>query len=528
MDLKIYLIGGFFESGKTTFINRVLQTEEFKDGKKTVLICCEQGSVQYDRRILKGSNTTLFSVRDEEELNTTFFRNILQQYSPDRIIIEYNGTWEIGGLLRLRLPEHLRVERIITLADMDTFQLYMSNMGNIMTEQFSNSDMIMLINGNNLDKTHMKSIKKTLKSINSHADIRKLNNNGKEEEILEILEISPAGIGNITKKLLWLIIALIAFFLIYISSQSKVNEELLTKIQSLNTIFISILLQALPFILIGVFVSSFLQVYISDGRIIGLFTRYRGIGFVIAILLGVCFPVCDCAMAPITARMARKGVPVCFVTVFLLAAPVVNPVVILSTFYAFPEDHKIVFFRITFGILIALLTGLFVKLAGVTAQSAIREKIYNNSICSVDYGGRMLDNSFKSKLRTLVLHSGIEFFKLSKYVIIGAFITSLFQILSEMNSLSAVIVKPMLILLVMTLASMLMSVCSTSNAFMAKSFSYSFPLYSVIYYMVMGPMLDMKNILMLSGSYKVKFLAELVFVILTVGIFVFSCGTLLV
>lgn len=528
MDSQIYLISGFFESGKTTFINRVLQTEEFKDGKQTLLICCEEGIVQYDRRILKGSNTTLVTISDEKELNTTLFRNILKKYSPHRIIIEYNGTWEIGGFLRLRLPEHWRVGKIITLADMNTFRLYMSNMSTIMTEQFSNSDEIVLINGNSLVETEIKSIKRTLKGINRHADIRELKSNREEDEITEILEISPAGIGNITKKFLWLIIALIASFLLYISSQAKVNGELLTKIQSLNTVFISILLQALPFILMGVFVSSFLQVYISDERIIGLFTRYRGIGFVIAILLGICFPVCDCAMAPITARMARKGVPVCFVTAFLLAAPVVNPVVILSTFYAFPENLKIVFLRITFGISIALLTGLFVKLAGVTAQSAIREKIYNNSTCSVDYAGRMLDYGFKSKLRTLVLHSGIEFFKLSKYVILGAFITSLFQVLAERNSLLGISVKPMLILLVMTLTSMLMSVCSTSNAFMAKSFSYSFPLYSVIYYMVMGPMLDIKNILMLSGSYKIKFLTGLVFVILTVGIFVFSCGALLV
>ncbi len=528
MDLQIYLIGGFFESGKTTFINRVLQTEEFTDGKKTLLICCEQGIVQYDRRSLEGSNTALVTICDEEELNTSFFRNIIKQYSPDRIIIEYNGTWEIGGFLRLRLPEHLSVEKIITLADMNTFQLYMSNMGNIMTEQFSNSDVIILINSNNMVKTHMKSIKRTLKSINRHADIRELKNSREEEELLEILEISPAGIGNITKKFIWLIIPLITLFFVYISFQAKVNGELLIKIQSLNTIFISILVQALPFILIGVFVSSFLQVYISDERIIGLFTRYRGIGFVIAILLGVCFPVCDCAMAPITARMARKGVPVCFVTAFLLAAPVVNPVVILSTLYAFPEDFKIVFLRITFGISIALFTGMFAKVAGVTAQSAIKERIYNNSICSVDYTGKMLEYGFKSKLRMLVLHSGIEFFKLSKYVILGAFITSLFQILAERNSLSGISVKPMLVLLVMTLTSMLMSVCSTSNAFMAKSFSYSFPLYSVIYYMVIGPMLDIKNILMLSGSYKMKFLAGLVFVILAVGIFVFSCGALLI
>ncbi len=528
MDYKIYLIGGFFESGKTTFVNRVLQTEDFKDGKKTVLICCEQGIVQYDRRILKRSNTTLVTISDEEELRTTLFRDILKQHSPDRIIIEYNGTWEIGRFLRLRLPERWGVKRIITLADTDTFQLYMSNMGNIMTEQFSNSDVILLINGNNPVKTHIKGIKRTLKYINRYADIRELKNNREEEEILEILESRPAGIGNITKMFLWLIIALIALIYIYTSSQAKINGELLTTIQSLNTIFISILIQALPFILIGVFVSSFLQVYISDERIIGLFTRYRGIGFVIAILLGVCFPVCDCAMAPITARMARKGVPVCLVTAFLLAAPVVNPVVILSTFYAFPEDLKIVFLRITFGISIALLTGLFVKLAGVTAQNAIREKIYDNSICSVDYASRMLDYGFKSKLRTLVLHSGKEFFKLSKYVILGAFITSLFQIMAERNSLSGISVKPMLVLLAMTLTSMLMSVCSTSNAFMAKSFSYSFPLYSVIYYMVMGPMLDIKNILLLSGSYKIKFLAELVFVILTVGIFIFSFGALLV
>jgi uncharacterized membrane protein YraQ (UPF0718 family) len=295
----------------------------------------------------------------------------------------------------------------------------------------------------------------------------------------------------------------------------------LKKVQALNTVFISILIQALPFILIGVLISSLLQFFISDEKLVTMFTKLKWIGFPLAIILGVFFPVCDCAMAPITARLVRKGVPLHYVITFMLAAPVVNPIVITSTAYAFPNNYKIVLLRVFIGITIAVIAGVLIKFGETTKDYAINQTNVDTA-CASGYLGDISNEGTLGKIETLFKHASLEFFNVSKYVVIGALITSVIQTFISKDALNIIGSNPILALLVMLLAASLMSVCSTSNAFIARSFSYSFPLYSVLCFVVMGPMLDLKNILMLSSGFKKKFLAELVFMLLAIAVFVFS------
>lgn len=513
MKVQINIICGFLEAGKTTFIQDFLKKEPGKTTKKTVVLCCEQGVEEYRDSIQKKYNATLIHIDDIEKLDKKFFTFLILKYSPDQIFIEYNGTWKIGDFLKIRLPSCCFVNKIIFLADSSTFALYMSNMKAIMSEQISNSDIVILNREGSLDSAQRRNMERMLKNINSQARIiyysshfRRLYEN-----------IKPY------KELKLFLITLVMFFLYLIASMAKTDgfSGQFKKIQALNTVFISILIQALPFILIGVFISSVLQVFVSDEKFVRVFNRFRWAGLPMAVFLGVFFPVCDCAMAPIGARLVRKGIPVHYVITFLLSAPVVNPVVIISTVYAFPNNPKVVLMRLGLGITVALSVGLFLKFAGASSKSVVNATVFG-SACAGGYMEDYSEQGLTGKLVGLVRHAGLEFFNVARYIILGAFITSVLQTFVSRESLMTVGNSPFPALMAMLTAAILMSVCSTSNAFIARNFSYSFPLYAVVCYMVMGPMLDLKNIMMLSSGFKKKFLAELVLLLIVIAIFIFS------
>ena len=99
-------------------------------------------------------------------------------------------------------------------------------------------------------------------------------------------------------------------------------------------VFISMILEALPFILIGSIVSSFIQMYISEDTVKRILPKSRVIAIILAAFLGVFVPICECAIVPIARSLIKKGVPIAVAVVFMLTVPIVNPVVIASTFSA--------------------------------------------------------------------------------------------------------------------------------------------------------------------------------------------------
>lgn len=521
MGVQISLITGFLEAGKTSFIQELIRDSRSRDGKKTVILRCEQGMEEYSDITLRRGNITFIDIESKEELTSGLFKDILRKFSPHRIFIEYNGMWSIADFLKIRLPSNCRINKIISVADASTFLLYMGNMGNVMSEQFSNSDMVFLNRDKSLDEDEKTGIVRTLNNLNKKCKIQFYTRKIKEEyidKIIDTYEIQGLYKGM---KTFFFIIPLLVFYLFLISVRQPDSNGDMQNIRTLNTIFISILIQAIPFILIGVFISSFLQVFVSDRLMVGLFTKHKWLGFPLAVLLGAAFPVCDCAMAPITGRLARKGVPLHYAVTFMLVAPAVNPIVITSTVYAFPNNLRIVLLRIGIGITVAMLAGIFIKYGGFAKEYVLKQSGIE-TVCAGGYLGDVASGGLRGKFEAMLRHAGLEFLNVSRFVVIGAFISSVLQVYIPKPALAAIGGSPMLSLGIMLLAAALMSVCSSSNAFIARSFSYNFPLHSVLAYMIMGPMLDIKNILMLSGSFKKKFLAELLLILIACAVFVFS------
>ena len=290
-------------------------------------------------------------------------------------------------------------------------------------------------------------------------------------------------------------------------------------LELLGRVFISILVQAVPFLLIGVIVSSVMQEIISTETLIRIFPKKSGLGFVVAVLTGVFFPVCDCAIVPVASRLIKKGVPLPCAITFMLAAPLVNPIVIASTYYAFPTQPSIMVFRVFFGVVVALSVGaifsLFSQKNGVLKQSSDKHTSHSLSCTCCEHSEDTYNEgkSFLGAFGNVLKHTIEEFFEVGKYLIVGAFISAIFQVFISKDMLSTLSDNKVLALAVMMLAAFLFSVCSTSDAFVAKAFLGQFTMNSIMGFLVLGPMLDIKNLLMLSSSFKKAFVIRLVLAI---------------
>ena len=132
-------------------------------------------------------------------------------------------------------------------------------------------------------------------------------------------------------------------------------------IKNISIIFISIFFESLPFLLLGSLISSTIENYISNETLAKLIPKNRILGSIVGIFLGLFLPACDCAVIPVSKRLLKKKVPLNVAISFMLASPIINPVVLLSTYYAFFKTNPEIFwYRLIFGILIALIIGIII------------------------------------------------------------------------------------------------------------------------------------------------------------------------
>ncbi len=273
-------------------------------------------------------------------------------------------------------------------------------------------------------------------------------------------------------------------------------------------IFSSLLLEAIPFILIGSIISALIQMFISEEFIRKIIPKNIFLALFITAFSGIIFPVCECAIIPIGRRLIKKGVPLPVAVTFMLSVPIVNPIVIMSTYYAFSSKPIIFFMRIMFGIVNSIVIGYLIHINYKNRPSQIRENINTNAyICNC--GCEDLNFNNYSKIRVLLNHTKVEFFSVLKYLVLGAFISSLFKITVKGELITYFSQNIILSVVIMIILAFVLSVCSEADAFIASAFTLSFTSGSVIAFLVLGPMLDIKNILMLIGNFKKEFVLKL-------------------
>lgn len=303
-------------------------------------------------------------------------------------------------------------------------------------------------------------------------------------------------------------------------------------LQSFAAIFISIVLEAMPFVLLGVFVSSLIQFFVSEEMITRRLPRGTAGGLVAASLLGFVFPICECSSVPIMRRLVHKGVPLHVGVTFMMAAPIVNPVVLLSTYYAFGGNVLAALVRAALGMLGAMAVG-YAATKGFSRKDVLLSRgLPERDLCGCghhhvhedhghDHGAGSCcccdhehgHETVRSEgtpgalalVENVLRHTGAELFSVGRFLILGAFISALAQTGFSWNLLTGVGQHPVLSVVVMMILAFVLSLCSEADAFVARTFVGAFSPGAVTAFILLGPMIDVKNVLMLLEGFRGKF-----------------------
>ncbi len=284
--------------------------------------------------------------------------------------------------------------------------------------------------------------------------------------------------------------AVLGLGLVWLLSRNPLEwSELGSRLGTFTTIFMGIFIEAAPFLLLGTMASGLVEVYLSPQAIRRWMPKGALTGVLAGSALGLLFPVCECGTVPLTRRLLRKGLPLPIGIAFLLAAPVMNPIVLASTAAAFGFGPVLVW-RIMLTFAIAAITGLIFSVESEPAR------LQRSSALAPIRDASGAPQPRGSKLRRVSLIAGDEFFEMGRYLIIGSLLAAGMQTLIPQSTLLNVASGPILSIVVMMALGVLLSVCSTVDSFVALAFMGSFAPGSILGFLVYGPMVDIKSTLM--------------------------------
>lgn len=183
IEIPIYLITGFLESGKTTFINFTVAQDYFQIDEPTLLITTEEGEVEYDEKELLKYNTVLEVVESQEQFTPEYLKKLKRRYNPERVILEYNPLWSVKKLEEMEMPRGWGIVQEIVTVDASCFQIYMQNMKSIFMEMSLHADMVMFNRCRPQDP--LASFRRSIKVVNSACDVLFEDEEGEISNIFE-------------------------------------------------------------------------------------------------------------------------------------------------------------------------------------------------------------------------------------------------------------------------------------------------------------------------------------------------------
>ena len=166
--IPVYLFVGFLEGGKTHMIQESMEDERFNSGEKTLLISCESGIEEYDPTRFWGKNVYFEEIENEEDLTTAKLTEITKKHVIDRIVIEYNGMWQLNTLFE-QMPDVWGIYQCVAVADCATFEVYNANMRSLTVDKLSACEMIVFNRAN--ESVDKEGFHKIVRGVNPRAEI---------------------------------------------------------------------------------------------------------------------------------------------------------------------------------------------------------------------------------------------------------------------------------------------------------------------------------------------------------------------
>jgi uncharacterized membrane protein YraQ (UPF0718 family) len=295
----------------------------------------------------------------------------------------------------------------------------------------------------------------------------------------------------------------------------EILTRLFDSLSTFTTIFLGIFIEAAPFLLMGTLASGFVEVFFDKDSLARIIPRNTVGGAIVGSLLGLFFPVCECGVVPLTRRLMKKGMPLSVGVTFLMAAPAFNPIVIASTAAAFGVG-RVLFLRMILTAIIAIITGLVFSM-----QKNPQELLLPIEMDAHDE--TQIVAPWIERVRQALIVAVDEFFEMGRYLIFGTVIAAGMQTLVPQAWMLSVASGPVISVLALMALAIVLSICSTVDAFIALSFVGTFTTGSILAFLVFGPMVDIKSTIMFMGVFRKRGVTYLVLLpfVLTVLVMVF-------
>jgi uncharacterized protein len=312
----------------------------------------------------------------------------------------------------------------------------------------------------------------------------------------------------------------------------------MSQLNSAFTLFLSLLVEAIPFLMLGVLLSGLLLLFVDERKLIALLPKNPILGSLVGSLAGFLFPVCECGNIPVARRLITQGAPASVAIGFLLAAPTINPIVIISTFTAFRDRPEIAVSRILMSLAIATIVGAIFSvqkdlrpLLQSNLALYVPTPIPNSSQSAAQTSGgvklpqtgtfflgepkqalelesiplpttSVVEKPLRDRLQMLLDNTIAETRELGSILVLGSAIAAAIQVWVPRDIILGLGQGPISSIVAMMMLAAIVSICSTVDSFFALSFASTFTTGSLLSFLVFGPMIDLKAIGLILTIFK--------------------------
>lgn len=296
--------------------------------------------------------------------------------------------------------------------------------------------------------------------------------------------------------------------------------------------FLSVLFEGIPFLLLGSLVSGLVDVFVPAERMQRLLPKNPAAAIFASGLLGLIFPMCECGSVVVIRRFIRKGLPVSCAVTYMLAAPIVSPIVAISTYSAFRGQNPLLMtsLRLGIGFLIAVAIGFIVRQIplqkllqpGILKETSNGPRTGLNISAAPDAGeiSEILGPvSLGRKLIAAIQSATADFLDVAFFLVIGTAITSVFNTAVDRSIIDPLATNPPVAIVAMMGLAAAIALCSTTDAFVAASF-VTFPFAAKLAFLLFGPVFDLKLFWLYGLVFKRRWVVSLAITLFLVIAFV--------
>jgi uncharacterized membrane protein YraQ (UPF0718 family) len=253
---------------------------------------------------------------------------------------------------------------------------------------------------------------------------------------------------------------------------------------------LAILLEAFPFVLLGALLSGLIEEFVSPEMVAKYIPKGLTGGILLGSLGGLLLPMCECGSVAIVRRLIQKGVPVVSAITYMLAGPIVNPITILSTYVAYSWYPKMVIFRVALGVAVASITGIVMYLY-------LKDRILKgDKPLRLQFITPLVHRGLLARLNHALTHAMQDFTTVFTLLLFGATVAAFFKSFSPPEVFLFFKSHEWVGIPAFALLAFALSLCSEADAFIASALNGIFTIPAQLGFLVLGPMLDVKLILM--------------------------------